>query len=228
MMSLRRRMFLAAAALPLSAVLAPTALIPVALVPVTLVPAVPVRAQEARAAVSAPIVALNQGLIAAMRAGRQTPFRQRFQALAPVVENAFDLSAVLQSAVGLRWRSLPADQQQRLLAAFREFTVATYVANFDEYNGERIEMLPDIRSVGAQQVVATRIVPANGDPTRLDYVMRQEGGGWKAVDVLLDGSISRAAVMRSDFRTLLASGSAEPLIENLQRKAADLSARTQH
>ena len=40
-------------------------------------------------------------------------------------------------------------------------------------------------------------------PTPLDYVMRQGEKGRRAVDVLLDGSISRVAVQRSDFRSLL-------------------------
>ena len=39
--------------------------------------------------------------------------------------------------------------------------------------------------------------------------MRDDNGVWRAVDVLLDGSISRVAVQRSDFRKILANGDAE-------------------
>ena len=53
--------------------------------------------------------------------------------------------------------------------------------------------------------------------------MRQEGGGWKAVDVLADGSISRVAVQRSDFRRLVSRGGAQALIESLNQKTNDLS-----
>ena len=61
----------------------------------------------------APIQALNQGLLAAMKAGKQTPFAQRYASLAPVIDRAFDLPAILHASVGLRWASLPpADQQQ--------------------------------------------------------------------------------------------------------------------
>jgi phospholipid transport system substrate-binding protein len=58
---------------------------------------------------------------------------------------------------------------------------------------------------------------------RLDYVMRGEGGRWRAVDVLFEGSISRVAVQRADFRKALASGDADALIASLHRKIADLS-----
>ena len=49
----------------------------------------------------------------------------------------------------------------------------------------------------------TRIIQDNGEPIRLDYVMRQTDAGWRAVDILLDGTISRVAVQHSDFRALL-------------------------
>jgi len=66
-------------------------------------------------------------------------------------------------------------------------------------------------------------VSASGKPTRIDYVMHDEGGSWKVVDVLLDGTISRVAVQRSDFRQILRSGGARGLISMLERKVADLS-----
>jgi len=44
--------------------------------------------------------------------------------------------------------------------------------------------------------------------------------------VLLDGSISRVAVQRSDFRSLLGSGHAGALIRSLQDKVAQLSGGT--
>ena len=172
---------------------------------------------------AAPIAALNRGLIAGMRAGKATPFAQRFNTLAPLVEAAFDIPGILQASVGPRWSALPPAQQSQLLDVFRRFTVASYVANFDSFSGEKLELLPESRSVGADQVVASQIVPSSGAPTRIDYVMRRTAAGWRAVDVLLNGSISRVAVQRSDFRSLLGSGDASPLIQSLQRKIADLS-----
>ncbi len=183
-------------------------------------------AVAADAEAASPIAALNRGLLAGMHAGKATPFPQRFATLAPLVEGAFDVSGILQASVGPRWAALPPAQQSQLLDVFRRFTVASYVANFDNFDGEKLELLPDSRSVGADQVVASQIVPARGAPTRIDYVMRHTQAGWRAVDVLLNGSISRVAVQRSDFRSLLGSGDATPLIQSLQRKIADLSGGT--
>lgn len=183
----------------------------------------PLAAQAADPDAAAPITALDAGLVAAMKAGKATPFQQRYAALLPVVDRAFDMAAILQTVVGPRWAGLPPAQQAQLLDVFRKYTVATYVANFDGYSGERLDTLPDSRSIGADQVVATQIVPSSGTPTRIDYVMRRGPAGWRAVDIYLNGTISQVAVQRSDFRSLIGTGDAGPLIASLQRKVADLS-----
>ena len=178
-------------------------------------------AAAANADAATPIQALNQALLAAMKAGKQTPFAQRFAGLAPPIERAFDLPSVLKASVGLRWTSLPAADQQRLLDAFRKFTVSSYVANFDKFGGEKIEITPVSRLIGTDQVVGTQIISA-GETTPIDYVMRNGPDGWRAIDVLLNGSISQVAVNRSDWRALLATG-AGPLIDSFQRRTATLS-----
>jgi phospholipid transport system substrate-binding protein len=140
------------------------------------------------------------------------------------VQRTFDLPLILRNCVGLRWNDIAEAQRQLLLDVFTRYTAASYVANFDAFNGERFEIDPNTRPVGQEQVVQTRIVPPSGEPTRIDYVMRDNaGGGWKVVDVLLDGTISRVAVQRSDFRSLLASGDPQPLIVALRDKVAGLA-----
>jgi phospholipid transport system substrate-binding protein len=167
---------------------------------------------------------LNDALLGAMKSGGRTDFSHRFQALAPAVDQAFDLSAVLAVSVGPSWATLLPDQQARLMDAFRRYTVASYVANFDSYAGQSFTVSPNARDLGAGRVVVqTRIVPTSGDATELDYVMKQTQAGWKVVDVLAAGSISRVAVQRSDFRHLLTSGGGDALLASLQRKTSDLS-----
>jgi phospholipid transport system substrate-binding protein len=181
-------------------------------------------ADTAPADATATIKRFNDALLAAMKAGKQTDFQARYRMLTPAVEQAFDLQAVLAVSVGPRWASLSPDQQNRLLDAFRRYTVASYVANFDNYAGQTFSVSPDTRSLGAGEVVVqSRIASAGGDPTDLGYVMKQTADGWKVVDVLAAGSISRVAVQRSDFRSVLASGGGDALLASLQRKTSDLS-----
>ena len=162
-------------------------------------------------------------LLGSMKAG---DFAARYQALAPGVDAAFDLPTILAKSVGPGWANLPADQQARLLDAFRRYTIATYAANFTSYSGQTFDVTPDVRNLGAGEVIVqSRVVSAGGSATQLDYVVQQTTAGWKVTDVLAAGSISRVAVQRSDFRHILASGGGDALVASLERKTADLSGK---
>lgn len=196
--------------------------IPAVLVAGSWRPAVAAAGNDAEAIV--PIQHLDAALLVAMKAGRGAPFEQRYAALAPVVEQTFDLDTVLAGSIGLRWPSVPDDQKAQLLAAFRHYSVASYTASFDNFNGQRFLVAPTVRSVGnGEVIVKSKLVAADGTATPFDYVMRNGASGWKAVDVLADGSISRVAVQRSDFRSLLASGGVRALVTALQHKVANLA-----
>ncbi len=171
-----------------------------------------------------PIKALDAALLGAMKTGK-APFPTRYAALAPVVDHSFNLPQILQTVVGLRWAGIPAPQQQKLLATFRAYTIASYASNFNSDSGDTIEVLPETRSIGQDHVVETQIVPKTGDKVRLDYVMRQGPAGWQAIDVLEAASISQVAVQRSDFRQLLAGG-ADKLTASLQAKIDTMSGGT--
>jgi phospholipid transport system substrate-binding protein len=126
-------------------------------------------------AVIAPIKQLIGGLEQVMKAGTGTSFSQRFDMLAPIIDRTFDLTAILRESVGVSWATLPPDQQAMLAAAFRRYTVATYVNSFNSADGTRFEVMPETRAVGNQQVVQTKIIPKSGDSHELDYVMRDGG-----------------------------------------------------
>jgi len=170
-----------------------------------------------------PITRFYTVLLQVMTAGRGTPFPQRYQMLAPAVDAAFDLQGILRVSVGAFWSSLPPAQQQSLFQVFRAYTIANYVANFHSAKERTIIVNPVTRPVGAERVVTTTITKRDRDPLRIDYVMRDEDAGWKGVDVLLDGTISRVAVQRSDFAALVTQGDASPLISSLRAKLSTLS-----
>ncbi len=178
----------------------------------------------AQSGLVAPIKDLCDALLRIMKAGSATPFAQRFAMLAPVIDRVFNLSAILQVSVGPAWSTLDPDQHAALLTAFRRYTLANYVNSFNNFTGQHFDVVPEVRSLpNGEQLVQTRITSASGESHDLDYVMRADGGPAKVVDVLADGSISRVAVQRSDFRRLVARGGAQALIDSLNQKTNDLS-----
>lgn len=174
--------------------------------------------------VGAPIEQLNAALLQAMKAGKRTPFQQRYDMLAASVIRAIDLNFILQTAIGAGWAGLSPDQQAALRSAFQRYSVATYVSNFDDFSGERFELLPQGTS-GSNPVVRVKIVPGSGggDTHVLGYAMRQSAGGGKAVDVMADGSISQVAAQQAEIRSLFTRGGVSGLLGRLQQKVSELS-----
>lgn len=171
-----------------------------------------------------PVEHLDDALLAAMKAGGRASFDERYHALAPVIAQVFDLDAVFAASIGLAWATMSEAQQEQLSAAFRRYTVSSFVTNFDSYNGQSFQVLPTTRTLpDGKVVVQTLMLRTNAPPIKLDYVMRPGPAGWQATDVLTDGAISRVAVQRSDFRGLLMAGGVPALTAGLGRKTANLA-----
>jgi phospholipid transport system substrate-binding protein len=175
---------------------------------------------------AAPIATLDSALIATMKAGSANAgFQARYDQLDPVVRQALNMSVITENSVGFLWSTVPADQQQQLLALFEQFTVASYVHEFNGYSGQQIQMLPNEKTLGDKKIVETQIVPGDGSaPTEIDYVMTDTpDSGWQATDVLLGGTVSQVAIHSSDFSAMVTSGDASQLIAALKTKIAALS-----
>jgi phospholipid transport system substrate-binding protein len=173
---------------------------------------------------SAPVTALDSGLIGIMKAGSAgQSFAERAQTLTPVVEKSFDLPEIVENSVGLLWSTVPADQQSQLTSLFTQFTVASYVHEFSSYSNESFKLLPDEKTLGAKKIVETDLVSSDGGSTEIDYVVSDDASGWQITDVLLNGTISQVAIHASDFSGLVTQGNASQLIAALKSKIAALS-----
>jgi len=171
-----------------------------------------------------PVAALDAGLLATMKAGAAGQnFQTRYNALDLIVQKSYNLPELAKNSVGFLWATLPAAQQQELTALFEQFTVVSYVSQFNAYGGESFNILPTEKPLGEKKIVETQLVPTSGDPVELDYVMQNGPQGWQITDVLLNGTISQVAVHASDFASLVTSGNAAPLIAALKNKIAILS-----
>ena len=101
--------------------------------------------------ITVPVEQLHAGLMAIMKAGKTAPFRQRYDMIAPVIGRTFDLEVILRQVIGPRLAALPPDQRAAVGDAFRRYTIASYVANFDTYSGQRFEVAPVVRAAGSDR-----------------------------------------------------------------------------
>ena len=171
-----------------------------------------------------PVQTLNNGLLAAMKAGSGgASISARDAQLAPVVAQSYDLQVVTKNSVGFLWSTLPAAQQQELVKLIGEFTTTSYASQFSSFSGESFSILPDEKKLGANYIIQSKLKPGGGgEPVDLDYVVQNTPQGWRITDVLLGGTISQVALHNSDFASLVSSGDASRLIKALKAKIAAL------
>lgn len=170
----------------------------------------------------AAIKAFYDTLLATMKDGPELGFKGRSQKLDPAIRRAFDLPLMTRLMVGPPWVALTAEQQQQLVAAFSEFSIATYANRFDDYSGERFQVDPATTTTANGVIVHSKLVKSDGDSVQLDYLMHEDEAGWQIVDVYLSGTVSELATRRSEFSSVMRRGGADALVDALQKKAAQL------
>jgi phospholipid transport system substrate-binding protein len=161
-------------------------------------------------------------LLAVMKEAKRLGFDGRYARLTPVISQAFDLPLMTRIAVGPGWAQISADQQQRLSNAFSRYTISMYANRFDDYGGERFEVMPAAAPNPNGVLVSTRLVKTNGEAVALNYLMRQESGAWKVIDVYLSGTVSELAARRSEFIAVLQRNGAEGLVQLIEQRTAAL------
>lgn len=159
---------------------------------------------------------LHATLLEVMRNARSLGIRGREQRLRPAMQAAFDLPAMTRIAVGPPWTGLPEAQQQALVTAFSDWSIATYASRFDGFGGESFETLGTTPRPNGDVLVNTRINRPNDAPVLLNYLLR----GGRIVDVYLTGTISELASRRAEFTAILREGGPERLVSELRRRTA--------
>jgi phospholipid transport system substrate-binding protein len=165
---------------------------------------------------SARVQALDDGLLAIMKAGGSVAARTT--RIAPVVDRAFDLPLMTRLVVGPTWTSIAPADQTALVAAFRRMTIGQYARNFDSWSGESFTIAPQVEERAGDRLVRTTL-KGSGAPVAISYRLRQSGGQWKIIDVFYKNAISQLATRRADFGAVLASGGPKALIAHLDALA---------
>jgi phospholipid transport system substrate-binding protein len=145
----------------------------------------------------------------------------RFQKLEPVVLATFDVPFMTRLSVGPPWAKLSPEEKQRASKAFARYITATYASQFDDFAGEKFEILGE-QQIRHATMVKTQLVKPDGEKVTINYALHDNDHTWQVRDVYLAGTISELATRRSDFTATLRSGGIEALISRLNKKADEL------
>ena len=168
---------------------------------------------------------LYDALLSTMKNGRILGQSGRFTQLAPVIRRTFDIASMARLSIGPSWTGLSDAQRQQVSESFGRYISAIYADRFDSYDGQKLEVTGE-QPAPSGVMVKSQIIKANGEPVKVDYMMRRNGESWLISDIYLDGAISEVATRRSEFATILKNDGIDGLIAALNRKADILTGTT--
>jgi phospholipid transport system substrate-binding protein len=168
---------------------------------------------------------LYDALLNTMKSGRILGPSGRFTQLEPVIRRSFDIASMARLSVGPFWTSLTEAQRQQMTESYGRYISAIYADRFDSYAGQKLE-LTDEQPAPSGVMVKSQIIKANGEPVKVDYLMRRNGDNWLISDIYLDSAISEVATRRSEFAAIMKKDGIDGLITALNRKADLLTGTT--
>lgn len=165
-----------------------------------------------------PIETLYAVLLDCMKNADALGLEGRRSKIAPAVEAAYDLRFMSEKILGRHWKTLPEPDHERWTATFARLTVATYAERMTDFTGQVFEVLRVEPSQRETAVVYTRVVTPKEEPIAINYRMRQNGAGWRIIDVYLNGTVSELALRRSEYAAVLQRDGFETLVASIDDK----------
>jgi len=168
--------------------------------------------------------ALHENLINVMKESQTLGYEGRFKYLEPVIGKLFDIPFMAEKSVGRYWKTVDEENRSRLLTKFGQFTVANYAGRFTGYSGQSFETLKQEASKHGTVMVYSRLDKGNGESIQLNYRLRPDkDGGWRIIDVLLNGTVSELALRRSEYSSLIQREGFAALMAALNERIDDLA-----
>lgn len=157
------------------------------------------------------VEAFHDSLVAMMKIDGYEARRLLIQ---PVVSTLFDVQRIAQVSLGGTWRALDEDSQHEFTGLLERLIVATYVARFDSFTGQKFET-DVVKELRGGQVVRTHLHGKN-QSVRLDYFLRNG----KVFNIAADG-VSDLSLRRADYANIIKSQGYEALTRELQLKVEE-------
>jgi phospholipid transport system substrate-binding protein len=141
-----------------------------------------------------------------------------------LLREGFDMEFIGRFVLGKHWRELTPEQRAEYLDVFSEYVLQTYSRRLGGYAGQTFAVI-GARPAGQQDaVVQTRIDQPSGPPILADWRVRPSAGGYRIVDVMVEG-VSMAVTQRSEFGAVVQRDGVAGLIEALRARTQMLPAR---
>ena len=167
----------------------------------------------------------NETLRTILENSQSLKFNGRYETLAPVMLDSFDMNFMAKFSAGKHWRSLTPNNQKRLVKAFSRLWISTYADRFVGYNGEHFEIKSSVKAPRNTLLVKTHIIKKSGKKTAIDYLMREKADTWSVIDIFLKGRFSELAKQRAEYTSILKRNGIEGVVTIVEDKVRQMQER---
>ena len=167
------------------------------------------------------IATLQETLIQAMQQGQKIGYSGRLALLTPVITQSHDMGTIIRTVLGTHWSNLDPEQQRAITKTFQKHSIATYADRFDQYDGERFEILEHRQLPRERILVRSQLIQADNNRINFDYVLHQVDSSWRIINIVVDG-VSDLALKRAEYNAILLKDNIAALIDMLEQKTAQI------
>ena len=134
-----------------------------------------------------------------------------------VVMPNVDFRRMMASAVGPKWRTATASQQQTLQDEFKKLMVSTYAGALHQVGDQTISVKPVRMQAADKDVVVRSEIIGRGEPIQLDCRLEKtpgQGMGWKIYNLNVMG-IWMVETYRNQFQQEINANGVQGLIDSI-------------
>ncbi len=136
-----------------------------------------------------------------------------------LLNESFDMNTIARFSLGTYWKAATPAQQQEYLKLFNNLIVKVYSKRFSDYKGQKFEVKSARKETDKDSVVTSFIVPTDGPQVQVDWRVRNKGGSYRVVDIVVEG-VSMSQTQRADFASVInrGGGNVDVLLNHLRQQ----------
>ena len=176
------------------------------------------RAQPAPASATAFVKSTGDRLVAVINAPGAIGGKQ--PQLAKIIEGAVDVDGVAKFCLGRFWRTATPEQQKQYTLLFHSVLVNNITGKLGEYQGVTFSV-QQAQAREETTMVATIVERPGNPPTKVEWIISDESGSPRVVDVIAEGTSLRLT-QRSDYAAFLShnNNNIQALIDAMKQQIA--------
>lgn len=147
--------------------------------------------------------------------------QERVDGLRRLVMDGLDIEAISRFVVGRGWTEASASERGDYLQAYEDYIVRSLAQRLSTYGGESLIVGAARPMAGGDILVGSTLARPVGEPIKIDWRLRPTAGGFRIVDMVVEG-LSLVVTQRDEFASMLRTGGLPALVKTLRQRSASL------